>query len=272
MRSTGCQHCAGNYFNALLPFFMVAASTFKTQDTHTILERPLLPQTSCCRLHDQSHIRIQVSSRLLLQTLLLACRSLVAACRLSLLWSTFWRPAMHITSYHLILPWQATGWIMIASSKTEGTLTLRILLHLHRCKDTRWELTCRKWCKCSSFIFFLRNSMIYGIYGIRNELEANPKAGNLLSLSEFGPLEGNGFEKMYQLRALPRHFVSKDCSETAYFAFTSPFDRVSSGISRAFLSFFIHRRRVSRAYNHLISILNLFNWFGLLLCHEPRQA
>jgi len=96
--------------------------------------------------------------------------------------------------------------------------------------------------------------MIYGIYGIRNELEANPKAGNLLSLSEFGPPEGNGFEKMYQLRALPRHFVSKDCSETAYFAFTSPFDRVSSGISRAFLSFFIHRRRVSRAYNHWISI------------------
>ena len=35
MRSTGCQHCAGNYFNALLPFFMVAASTLKIQDTHT---------------------------------------------------------------------------------------------------------------------------------------------------------------------------------------------------------------------------------------------
>ena len=97
------------------------------------------------------------------------------------------------------------------------------------------------------------------MYGIRlkswrNELEANPKAGNLLSLSEFGPRKATGLINLdtqgppstFRLEGLLRDSILRHLTG-------------SHPEYRGLLYLFSIIRRVSRAdYNHLVSILNLF--------------
>ena len=95
------------------------------------------------------------------------------------------------------------------------------------------------------------------MYGIRlksrNELEANPKAGNLLSLSEFGPRKATGLINL-DTQGPPSTFRLEGLLRDSILCHLTGSHPECRG-----LLYLFSIRRVSRAdYNHLVSILNLF--------------